>query len=344
MKGYRITIGVAAAAVALSLAPLAAQERSRPTDSPSVGTATPRDSGSSSGSSSSGSGGSSGTSSSGGNSSAPSSSAWTGNTGNDAPRRAPVNPERAGYGDQRRGGGSGSTVGRAVPRSEAAGGSGDTTSVTTRSSAGVDRETPAGRNRAVPAYSRPRDGRPAIGSAAERPDGYYGDGRPYYYPSFIYDPYYGYYYDPYYSYRNRYYWSPWGYGFGFGYMAYDPFFFGGFGYPGYSGSYYDPFYGGAYSGGGYYGGGGGASSGTSQVYHGAGSLRLKVKPGNAQVFVDGYLVGTVDSFDGVFQRLNVEAGSHKIELRADGYEPTLFDVMVIPGETIAYEGKMLRRK
>jgi hypothetical protein len=45
-----------------------------------------------------------------------------------------------------------------------------------------------------------------------------------------------------------------------------------------------------------------------------------------QVFVDGYLVGTVDRSDGVFQRLNVEAGSHKIELRADGYEQTQFDI------------------
>jgi hypothetical protein len=68
-----------------------------------------------------------------------------------------------------------------------------------------------------------------------------------------------------------------------------------------------------------------------------------VKPGHAQVFVDGYLVGSVDSFDGVFQRLNVEGGSHRIELRADGYESTQFEVMVIPGETITYKGEMRRR-
>jgi hypothetical protein len=180
------------------------------------------------------------------------------------------------------------------------------------------------------------------GTAIERPDGYYRDGRPYSYTTFIYDPYYSYYYDPYY--RSRYYWSPWGYGFGFGYMAYDPFFFGGMGYPGYFGSYDDPYLGGGYSGYSGYGGGGGYSSSTSQVPRGVGSLRLKVKPGHAQVFVDGYLVGSVDSFDGAFQRLNVEAGAHKIELRADGYETTQFEVMVIAGETIAYKGEMLRRK
>jgi len=332
---YRFTIGLAAAAFTLSLTPVWAQDRSRPADSPTVGSAVARDSGSSSsGSSSSNSGGSSATSS-GGGSGSDHGSAWTGNTSREAPRAAPVNPERTAYGDQRRGGG-GSTVGRAVPRGGDGGSSssgGNTAS--TRSGDGADRQPPSGRNAAVPAFSRPRDGRNPVGTAVDRPDGYYRDGRPYNYTTFIYDPYYGYYYDPYY--RSSYYWNPWGYGFGFGYMAYDPFMFGGFGYPGYYGSYYDPYFGG---GGGYYGGG---SSGSSQVYRGAGSLRLKVKPGNAQVFVDGYFVGTVDSFDGVFQRLNVEAGSHKIELRADGFEPTLFDVMIVPGDTITYEGKMRRR-
>ena len=360
MKGYRITIGVAAAAFALSFSPLAAQERSRPADSPTVGSATPRDSGSSSGSSSSSSssGGSSTTSSSGSNSGSSNSSGWTGSRNNDAPRRAPVNPERTGYGDQRRAGSSASAVGRAVPRNEA-GAAGDSTALATPSADGVNRQAVPGRSLAVPAYSRPRDGRRAIGAATERPDGYYADGHPYYYSTYVYNPYYGYYYDPFYSssyYRNRYYWSPWGYGFGFGYMAYDPFFFGAYGYPGYYGLPYDPYDpyggaygGGAYGGGGYYGGiggggGGGGGASSSQVYHGAGSLRLKVKPGNAQVFVDGYFVGTVDSFDGVFQRLSVEAGAHKIELRADGYQTTTLDVVVIPNDTVTYEGKMIPRK
>lgn len=335
MMRYRSTVGLTAAAFALSLAPLWAQDRSRPADAPTTGSAVPRDSGSSSGSSSSGSGGSSTGSASSGSSSSDGGSTWSPNGGgHEAPRYAPVNPERAGYGEQRRGGGSGSTTGRAVPRDRGDGGgnSGGSTGAV-RSADGADRQ-PDGR-RAVPIYSRPRDGRNVVGTAVERPDGYYRDGRSYSYSGFIYDPYYSYYYDPYY--RSRYYWSPWGYGFGFGYMAYDPFLFGGFGYPDYYGGYYDPYYG----GGGYYGGG--ASSTASQAYRGVGSLRLKVKPGHAQVFVDGYLVGSVDSFDGVFQRLNVEAGSHRIELRADGYETTQFEVMVVPGETITYKGDMRHR-
>ena len=54
--------------------------------------------------------------------------------------------------------------------------------------------------------------------------------------------------------------------------------------------------------------------------HDTGSLRLKIKPREAQVYVDGYLVGNVDSFDGRFQKLGIESGGHRIELKADGYE------------------------
>jgi hypothetical protein len=44
----------------------------------------------------------------------------------------------------------------------------------------------------------------------------------------------------------------------------------------------------------------------------------------------------------MFQRLGVEAGAHKIELKAEGYEPVQFDVMVAPGETVTYKGEMKR--
>jgi hypothetical protein len=71
-----------------------------------------------------------------------------------------------------------------------------------------------------------------------------------------------------------------------------------------------------------------------------GNLRLKVQPRDAKVYVDGYFVGVVDSFDGVFQKLAIEAGSHRVEIRADGFEPAQFEVMVTPGETITYKGQL----
>jgi hypothetical protein len=73
-----------------------------------------------------------------------------------------------------------------------------------------------------------------------------------------------------------------------------------------------------------------------------GALRLKVKPREAQVFVDGYYVGIVDEFDGVFQRLHLEPGGHRIEIRAAGFEPLTFDVQIRWDDTTTYEG-LLRR-
>jgi hypothetical protein len=65
-----------------------------------------------------------------------------------------------------------------------------------------------------------------------------------------------------------------------------------------------------------------------------GGVRITEAPRDAQVFVDGYYVGIVDDFDGVFQHVNLEAGQHRIEVRPHDYEPISFDVYVQPGRTI----------
>ena len=38
------------------------------------------------------------------------------------------------------------------------------------------------------------------------------------------------------------------------------------------------------------------------------------------MYVDGYYAGTVDDFDGLFQRLNVSPGRHEITLKLEGYK------------------------
>ena len=65
-----------------------------------------------------------------------------------------------------------------------------------------------------------------------------------------------------------------------------------------------------------------------------GGLRITGAPREAHVFADGYYVGIVNDFDGVFQHLNLEAGAHRIEVEVPGYETIAFDVMVQPGRTI----------
>ncbi len=65
-----------------------------------------------------------------------------------------------------------------------------------------------------------------------------------------------------------------------------------------------------------------------------GGVRITEAPRDAQVFADGYYVGIVDDFDGAFQHVNLEAGQHRIEVRAAGIPPISFDVYIQPGRTI----------
>jgi len=44
-----------------------------------------------------------------------------------------------------------------------------------------------------------------------------------------------------------------------------------------------------------------------------------MSPREAEVFVDGYAAGTVDDFDGVFQRLHLRPGAHEITIHLAGY-------------------------
>ena len=86
----------------------------------------------------------------------------------------------------------------------------------------------------------------------------------------------GYYYRPYFY--DPFWFDPW-YGFSYGYQY--P--WGPYGYPPYRAYRVDP----------------------------GASLRLEVKPKDAEVYVDGYYAGIVDDFDGTFQRLSVTPGEAK---------------------------------
>jgi hypothetical protein len=124
-------------------------------------------------------------------------------------------------------------------------------------------------------------------------------------------------------------------GYGYGGYGYRPYFGFGFGYysPYYWGGYYAPYnpyyaypaygYGYGYGYGGYFGG-----------------VRTEVKPKEAGVYVDGGYVGTVDSFDGWWQRLQLPVGDHRIVFRAAGYAPYVVDVTVIPGQDVKIKQQM----
>ena len=65
-----------------------------------------------------------------------------------------------------------------------------------------------------------------------------------------------------------------------------------------------------------------------------GSVRLRIRPRDAQVFVDGYFAGYVDDFDGNFQSLRLEQGGHKLEVRMPGYQPLVLDIHIQPNRTL----------
>ena len=131
---------------------------------------------------------------------------------------------------------------------------------------------------------------------------------------------------------------------------YDPWFYDYYGMGFYSSQSYYGGYPGGYSGGGYSGGyssssGGGYSSSSSvPIKEESGSLRIRVKPNNAKVYLDGTLVGSVDEYDGFTGHLAATAGTHQIELRADGYEPLTMTVNVEADKTLTTRASMKAKK
>jgi hypothetical protein len=109
-----------------------------------------------------------------------------------------------------------------------------------------------------------------------------------------------------YYYPSRYY-SPYSWYWGLGWGSWYPYgrFYGAYGYPYWSG--YGPW--GPYPAYPYH----------PYYYDNYASVRVQGSPREAQVFVDGYFVGVVDDFDGVFQRLRLPPGGHEITLHLTGY-------------------------
>ena len=98
---------------------------------------------------------------------------------------------------------------------------------------------------------------------------------------------------------------PYGFGFGFGYGHGHRY---GYGYPPYP---YGPGY----------------------AYAPGAALRIDAEPRETEVFVDGYFAGSVDDFDGFFQRLHLEPGEHDVTLYLAGHRTSRQSVYLQPGKT-----------
>ena len=175
---------------------------------------------------------------------------------------------------------------------------------------------------AARSYAVPRVAGPVVGQAVPRPNYYVA--HPYYYAGHPF--YYG--GHPYYYYPHPYYYYPYGY---YPYYAFHSHFSIGFGfYVGYPIAYpvwYNPY---AVSTFGY-----GVSAGVAY-----GGLSFDMQPAGAAVFIDGVFVGAAADFGPTAAPLTLRAGLHHVELRADGFQPIAFDITVVPGQVIPYQGTM----
>ena len=211
----------------------------------------------------------------------------------------------------------GGSSGSARPRS-GSGSGGDAGSVSSGAQTSATRGSSADQ---TSSGARARGSQPVRGEAQQR-TGFGPNFRSR--PTYIirsYDPWYGY-YDPWYGY---------GYGYGYGYSRWHRYPYGvGYGVFGMP-YFYDPYWSYDYGGGGY-------SRRDDRDYRRddrqpTGSIRFRANPRHARVYVDGALVGTVDEFDGLSDHLEIEAGRHQIELRADGYQSYTSEISVRAGRT-----------
>jgi hypothetical protein len=73
-----------------------------------------------------------------------------------------------------------------------------------------------------------------------------------------------------------------------------------------------------------------------------GGMSFEITPSDAQVFVDGNYAGTAGQFTATTQPLGVPSGRHHVEIRNPGYKTMSFDVDIVAGQVIPYQGQMER--
>ena len=110
--------------------------------------------------------------------------------------------------------------------------------------------------------------------------------------------------------------------------------------PLYYSSFYSPFYN-RYDPWFPYGYSGYAGYGAGQFYGPESALRLQVSPRATEVFVDGYYAGTVDDFDGIFQRLRLASGEYELTLYLAGYQTVTQQLLLQPDRTLRLKHVMV---
>lgn len=83
--------------------------------------------------------------------------------------------------------------------------------------------------------------------------------------------------------------------------------------------------------------GGAAAAGAAH-----GGLSLEVSPPDAELWIDGALAGPAVDFGPRGRPLPLPAGIHRVELRAGGFVPLIFDILTTPDYVLPYRGNLRR--
>jgi hypothetical protein len=131
--------------------------------------------------------------------------------------------------------------------------------------------------------------------------------------------------------------------FGFGlFVGYPVAFPYGYYYNPYDYAYGYPVYGMAepvptYQDNGYYGSPNGGYADNSANF---GGVTFDIQPTNAAIYIDGKYIGTVAEFSPQQPPLSLTLGRHRVDLRLQGFETMSFDMDVVAGQVIPYQGAM----
>ena len=71
-----------------------------------------------------------------------------------------------------------------------------------------------------------------------------------------------------------------------------------------------------------------------------GRLVLYVEPATAQVFADGYYIGVSGDFSPTHGGAPVDAGVHRLDISATGYESAAVDLRIVPGQLVTYRATL----
>ena len=109
----------------------------------------------------------------------------------------------------------------------------------------------------------------------------------------------------------------------------------------YRSRFYDPWFAYGYPYGWFPPYGYGYAYGYGRGYYDSASVRVQVEPRETEVYIDGSWAGTVDDFDGFFQRLHLEPGEHDVELFLDGHRSVRQKIYLQPNGTFRIRHTMI---